>query len=216
MAPRTRTSITPGRSRQRDRPAASHVSIERDLGEPLAIGEQIERGIGGGAGECIGHEGRAMHQGLLGSSDQKASKICGVATVAASGSVPPVSAFDRVTMSGVTPGRLAGEHRAGAAEAGEDFVEDQQHAVPVGERAQPPQHLGLMEAHAARALHQRLDDDGGDRVGILAPASRSSSASEASSSGSVADQMLLQKPGKLLMNAGLEIARSPSSPSVSP
>ncbi len=53
------------------------------------------------------------------------------ATVAASGSVPPVSAFDSVMMSGVDARCLAGEHAAGAAEAGEDFVEDQQQIVAV-------------------------------------------------------------------------------------
>ncbi len=39
----------------------------------------------------------------LGSSDQKASNTFRRATVAASGSVPPVSAFDSVMMSGTTP-----------------------------------------------------------------------------------------------------------------
>ena len=86
--------------------------------------------------------------------------------VAASGSVPPVSAFDSVMMSGTTPACLAGEQRAGAAEAGEDLVEDQQQLVAVGGRAQPAQHRGVVEPHAARALHQRLDDDAGDLVGV--------------------------------------------------
>ena len=52
--------------------------------------------------------------------------------VAASGSVPPVSALDSVTMSGTHAGVLEREHRAGAAEAGEDLVEDQQQSVTVG------------------------------------------------------------------------------------
>ena len=38
-----------------------------------------------------------------GSSDQNASNTFLAAIVAASGSVPPVSAFDSVTMSGTTP-----------------------------------------------------------------------------------------------------------------
>ena len=65
--------------------------------------EQVERGVGGGAGERVCHEGRPVHQRVLGSSDQKASKTLSRATVAASGSVPPVNAFDRVMMSGTTP-----------------------------------------------------------------------------------------------------------------
>ena len=39
----------------------------------------------------------------MGSSDQNASNTLRVAMVAASGSVPPVSAFDSVMMSGTTP-----------------------------------------------------------------------------------------------------------------
>ena len=54
---------------------------------------------------------------LVGSSDQNASKTFLRATVAASGSVPPVSAFDSVMMSGTTPALLEGEHRAGAQES---------------------------------------------------------------------------------------------------
>ena len=85
--------------------------------------------------------------------------------MAASPSVPPVSAFDSVMMSGVDARRFAGEHRAGAAEAGEDLVEDQQQVVFVGQRAQALEHRRVVEFHAAGALHQRLDDDAGDAVG---------------------------------------------------
>ena len=106
--------------RQRGRKTA------RDLREPRLALEQVERGVGGGAGQRIGHVGRPVHQRRAGSSDQKASNTLRAATVAASGRVPPVSALDRVTMSGIDAGLLAGEQRAGAAEAGEDLVEDQQ------------------------------------------------------------------------------------------
>ena len=64
-------------------------------------------------------------------------------------------------------GRLAGEHRAGASKAGEDLVEDQEEPVPVRHRAQAPEHRGIMEAHAAGALRQRLDDNGGDLARAL-------------------------------------------------
>ena len=86
--------------------------------------------------------------------------------VAASGSVPPVSAFDKRDDVRHHAGGLAGEQAAGAAEAGEDFVEDQQQLVAVGRLAQPVQHRGVVEAHAAGALHQRLDDDAGELVGV--------------------------------------------------
>ena len=75
-------------------------------------------------------------------------------------------------MSGVTPGLLAGEHRAGAAEAGENLIEDQQRAAAIRHRAQALQRGGIVEAHAARALHQRLDDHAGKAMGMpLQPAS---------------------------------------------
>ena len=61
---------------------------------------------------------------------------------------------------------LEGEHRAGAAEAGKDLVEDQQQLVAVGGGAQRAQHFRVVKAHAAGALHQRLDDDGGKLVGV--------------------------------------------------
>ena len=104
--------------------------------------EQIERGIGGGAGERIAHEGRAVHQrvaGIVGPEGVEDLARC--ATVAASGSVPPVSALRQGDDVGHHLGRLAGEHRAGAAEAGEDLVEDQQQLVAVGGRAQAAQHV---------------------------------------------------------------------------
>ena len=61
-------------------------------------------------------------------------------------------------------GLLAREHRAGAAEADGDFVGDQVHAVPVAGLAQQLEIHRVVHAHAARALHQRLDDHGGNFV----------------------------------------------------
>ncbi len=45
-------------------------------------------------------------------------------------------AFDSVMMSGATLCLLARKHAAGTAETGEDFVENQQDVIFVGERAQ--------------------------------------------------------------------------------
>ena len=63
-------------------------------------------------------------------------------------------------------GCFAGEQGSGAAEAGEDFIEDQQQLVAVRRLAQPAQHRRVVKAHAARTLHQRLDDDAGELVGM--------------------------------------------------
>ena len=40
-------------------------SYRRDLLQPGLLREQVERGVGSGAGERVGHEGRPMHQRLL-------------------------------------------------------------------------------------------------------------------------------------------------------
>ena len=53
---------------------------------------------------------------------------------------------------------LAREHRAGAAEAGHDLVGDQLHAVRVHDLARAREIARVVHRHAARALHQRLDD----------------------------------------------------------
>ncbi|MNC84557.1 hypothetical protein D3C83_01130 [compost metagenome] len=55
-------------------------------------------------------------------------------------------------------GLLVGEETAGAAEAGHDLVGDQVHLVTVAERPRPPQVFRVVHRHAARPLHQRLDD----------------------------------------------------------
>ena len=138
-----------------------------DLLQPRLAFEQIERGIGGGAAERVGHVARPVHQRLLGivrpervehffrrDGRRQRQRAAG----------ERLRQRDDV---GRDAGRLAGEHRAGAAEAGEHLVEDQQHVVFVGERAQALEHGCVVEFHAAGALHQRLDDNAGDGVGAL-------------------------------------------------
>ena len=56
--------------------------------------------------------------------------------------------------------------RAGAAEAGDDLVEDQQDAVPVADLAQALQVALRRHQHAGTAGHG-LDDDGGDGAGVM-------------------------------------------------
>ena len=64
------------------------------------------------------------------------------------------------------PGLLAGEQRAGAAEADRDLVGDQEHAVAVAGLAQQRQVNRVVHAHAAGALHERLDDHRADLVRV--------------------------------------------------
>ena len=61
---------------------------------------------------------------------------------------------------------LAGEQRAGAAEAHRDFIGDQEHAVQIAQFAHAAQVSRMMHAHAAGALHQRLDDHRADFAGM--------------------------------------------------
>ena len=60
---------------------------------------------------------------------------------------------------------LEGEPRAGPEEAGGDLVEHEERAVLVARLAHTAERLGVMEAHSARALDERLDDDAGHVVG---------------------------------------------------
>ena len=79
-------------------------------------------------------------------------------------------------------GVVGGEQLAGPAEAGGDLVEDQQHVVGQAQLAQHVQVARVVEAHAAGALHHRLDDHRGQLVGVrldqLAPARRRSACVE--------------------------------------
>ena len=75
--------------------------------------------------------------------------------------MPLVTPLANVIMSGVTPKVCAANARAGAPEAGDHLVEDQQQAVLVADRAQPLQVALRRHQHAGGAGH-RLDDHRGD------------------------------------------------------
>ena len=137
IAPFTRTSLTPGRPRQG---ASPRSSARRDVGHlpqaRLAL-EQVERGIGGGAGERIRHVGRPVHQrmhGVVRPERVEHRSACDGRGERQRAAGQRLRQRDDV---GHDAGGLAGEQRPGAAEAGEDLVEDQQQVVAVGRRAQP-------------------------------------------------------------------------------
>ena len=139
------------------------------------------------------------------SSDRNASKTGRRATVAASGSTPPVNAFDSVMMSGTIAGGLTCEQRAGAAEAGEDLVGDQQQTMAIGGRAQAAQGRGVVEDHAARPLHQRLDDDRGD-VRCLAREQHVEPRRARLIARQIGDELIGQKTAAAAVHAGRGIA----------
>ena len=84
-----------------------------------------------------------------------------------SGRYPPVNALRQADEIRRDAGLLAGEQRAGAAEADRDLVGDQVHAVPVAGFAQQLQVQRSVHAHAGRALHQRFHDHGAGLVRVL-------------------------------------------------
>ncbi len=102
----------------------------------------------------------------VGSSDQNASNTLRRATVAASAIVPPVSAFESVTISGTTPAASSANSVPVRPKPVKISSKISSSSIAVGERAQPAQDFGFVEQHAARALHQRLDDDAGECVGV--------------------------------------------------
>ena len=59
---------------------------------------------------------------------------------------------------------LAGEHRPRPPEPGHDLVGDEEDVVAVAQLARAPQEERVVHAHAAGALHHRLEDDGRDAV----------------------------------------------------
>ncbi len=62
---------------------------------------------------------------------------------------------------------LAGEHRARPSEARGHLVADQEHAVAVAELAHRPQVALGVDEDPGGALHERLDDHGGELVAVL-------------------------------------------------
>src|SRR4029079_13717417 len=119
IAPFTRTSLTAGRSLQDARPRSSALAMAATCcrrgsdsnrsSEALAAAQAS--GFALKVGPCI--------SACMGSSDQNLSKTRAHATVAASGSVPPVNAFESVTISGTTSAASHANRGPVAPEAGE-------------------------------------------------------------------------------------------------
>ncbi len=102
-----------------------------------------------------------------GSSDQKAWNTLRRATVAASAIVPPVSALDRQMMSGTMPAWSQAKSEPVRPKPVMISSEDQQAAMARRQRGDRSQRVGAVEFHAAGALHQRFDDDGGEAAALL-------------------------------------------------
>ena len=100
-----------------------------------------------------------MHKGGRRIIRQKRSeKTFSFAAVAAMPIAPPVSALPIHMMSGTMFRLFAGEHRAGAAKPGGDFIGNEQNVMSRAALGDGGECLGRMEFHPAGALHQRLDE----------------------------------------------------------
>ena len=70
-------------------------------------------------------------------------------------------------ISGLISGPFTGEHAAGSAESGRDFVGDQQEVVTVAVCPQFTKVFGVIEPHSAGPLNDRFEDDGGQFLMML-------------------------------------------------
>jgi hypothetical protein len=129
--------------------------------------EQVEGGIGGGAGHRIAGEAVRMQEGAAAvlAPEGLEHRLGGEHRRERQGAAG--EAFRQAEEVRGDAGLLAGEQGAGAAEAHGDLVGDQVHAkVAV---AEPPR-LGevgrVVHAHAAGALHQRLQHQGGEGLAL--------------------------------------------------
>ena len=120
--------------------AASRGSRSNRSSEALAAAQASALAMK--VGPCI--------SAFFGSSDQKASNTLRVRDGRGERQRAAGQRLRQRDDVGRDARRLAGEHRAGAAEAGEDLVEDQQQLVFVGERAQAAQHARRRERSCRR------------------------------------------------------------------
>ena len=128
--------------------------------------EDLERGQRGGAGHRVARigitveqfdAGRRIHEGVV---DVRLAEH-GAHRNHAVGQ--PFGGGHQVRLDAEIVG---GERRGEAAEAGDDFIEDQQDAVLVAQLAQTFQITLGRDQHAGGAGH-RFDDDGGDVGGVM-------------------------------------------------
>ena len=120
---------------------------------------KIKRRVCRRASQCIRHISRPMHQSLLWIVRPECIKHFPCCDCRRQGQRTAGERLRQCDDVGHYARLFARKHRAGAAKAGEYFIEDQDLFVAVGRFAKQPQQFFVAEDHAASALHQRLDDD---------------------------------------------------------
>ena len=131
-----------------------------DVVEEMILFEEVEAGEGGGAGERVAGVGVAVEKGFAGVFGLVGVGVEGVEDFwrgerGAQRHVAGGEAFGEAEEVGGYLFVFAGEHFAGAAESGEDFVGDEEDVVARAEVADFAEGAGGVEEHSSGAL-----DDG--------------------------------------------------------
>ena len=146
---------------------AEPLALPAGVAAEVALEDLAQHGDARGAGDRVALEGVPLDEaGVLGDrspegvGDRPAADHRRERRVAAA---QPLGDAEHV---GRHAERLGGEHLAGAADAGDDLVEDQQDVVPVADLAQDRQVL-LGRVDDAAGVADRLDHDRGHRGRVL-------------------------------------------------
>ena len=127
-------------------------------------GKQIKARAGRGAEEGIAHEGRPVHEHAAAFLRSRLFYALCHAGGGEDGAACHHSARESLAHAHDirrNAGPLAGEKLSCPPEARGDFVTDEQAAVLIAEFTQPFKIVRMVDPHAARALHNGLEDDGG-------------------------------------------------------
>ena len=138
-----------------------------DLLEARLALEQVERGVGGGAGERVAGVGGAVHEAFFQRFVEEGFEQAVRGHRRRQGHGAAGERLGQGHDIGHHVGLLAGEHRSQPAESDHDLVEDQEQAMAVTNLAHEPYRLGIVEHHAASALHQGFHNDRGGAFGVL-------------------------------------------------
>jgi hypothetical protein len=137
--------------------ARQHVVLGKDIqGGQRGAARQRIAGVGMGV-EKTARQGVVVEGGvhLVGGHHHRQRQIT---------AGEPLGQTEKV---GPDAGLFVGEKGAGATEADHDFIADQMDRVAVAQLAGQPQIVRIVHHHPAGALHQRLDDEGGDGFVVL-------------------------------------------------
>ena len=125
------------------RPGAKVLDFRGQAGEGFFLLEDLEAGQGGGAAEGVGGVTVAVVERPLRRAEEGVVNLLPVVSVAAMRQVAAGESLGEAEEIRNHVFVLAGEHLAGAAEAGHDFVEDQVDAGFIAPGPQCGEHAGV-------------------------------------------------------------------------